>query len=149
VRTLLAAGVPIAMLMLAGCSDSSGPRQNNVSIYALESIGPRALPLMLDSTATEWDVLEWDSLKIDFRADTTFETRMTTQHFATLDELDETWNADAVESHGDSVLLTPRLCVGICASREGLLGDSSLRLKLHYELPDNPEYAYRLVPSSP
>jgi hypothetical protein len=24
-----------------------------------------------------------------------------------------------------------------------------LRLKLHYELPDNPEYAYRLVPSSP
>ena len=94
-------------------------------------------------------MLEWDSLKIDFTADTTFELRAKTQHFPSLDELDETWNADALESHGDSVLLTPRHCFTTCPTRHGLFGDSSVSLTWQPDTANSPEFVYRLVPSSP
>ena len=93
----------------------------------------------------------WDSLKINFTADTTFETRLTQQHFPNLFvEDNESWNSDAVAASGDSVVLTPRDGAGFFTQgRDGVLDTTTISVRSHGPSTPNAEYFYRLVGSSP
>jgi hypothetical protein len=143
-------GLPFALIALANCGDASGPAPHDMRIYTLESIGGDTLPFLFDSSATQWDVVVWDSLKTDFTTDTTFETRYTIQHFPNFNtEDDEAWNSDAIAMRGDSVTLTPRGGAGFFTSRDGLVSTTTISVRSHGPTTPNAEYVYRLVSSSP
>jgi hypothetical protein len=140
----------LALLLVAGCSDSSGPRAPATRVFGLETIDGQSVPAIADSDGTRWDTVLWDTLTLDFTSFGGQEISHTRSQFPADATQEHTDTASLFFSvHGDSIVLGATNCPSICVSRVGRVDASSVTLRIRPDIvAASPEYVYRLVSSS-
>lgn len=142
--------LPLLALCLAGCSDSSAPRNVSIRLYGLETIDAHPLPVIVFGDASNGTRVVFDTLALNFDSTTAREivgTQLLSSGVSPVDKSDTASLLFAV--NGDSILFLPLVCTSICIGRTGLIHASTITLKSTSDAPPNPEYAYRLAPASP
>jgi hypothetical protein len=150
VRTRSQVALPLLALCLAACSDSSGPRSTSNRLYGLETIDGHPLPVIVLGDAANGTRVVFDTLALNFDSTTAREIVGTQLLSSGVDPVDKSDTASLLFAvTGDSILFLPLVCTAICIGRAGLIDATSITLKSTYDVPPNPEYAYRLVSASP
>jgi len=146
VRLFPQAALPLLALCIAGCSDSSAPRNVGIRLYGLETIGGDPLPVIVLGNQSNGTRVVFDTLSLDFDQDTAREV-VHTQSFSSgapdVDRSDTTSLLFHVER--DSISFLPSTCEVQCIGRDGRIDASTITLKSTHDVPPNPEYVYRLV----
>jgi hypothetical protein len=149
-RIRLQVALPLLALHFAACSDSSAPRGATNRLYGLETIAGQPLPVIVLGDPSSGTRVLFDTLALDFAHDTAREI-VHTQLFSSgdppVDRSDTTSLLFLVD--GDSIFFLPSICSEMCVGRSGRIDASRITLKSTYDVPPNPEYAYRLVSGSP
>jgi hypothetical protein len=140
--------LPALLLFSIGCGSDLGPGSGTTRYFELASVDGRQLPAVYDSTASQWQVVETDTLVLDGASDGATEIYHGWQMGA--GGFPQTYSYSSIYKyavHGESIELTqPSSCGPTCPDkRGGHIDDSSVSLDTDNDVSPNSVWVYRRV----
>jgi hypothetical protein len=149
--------LPLFLLFALGCGGSTSSDARTRRVYVLRSVGGRPVPGKVDSTYAVWDSVATDTLTLDFNVDSATDFFLDHVYYPPSPQHPGSGYADfyvptreAFILRGDSIFLAlPNTNCFCYVDRRGVVGFSTVTLRMSEDFPNNPEYIFRLISTSP